>query len=99
EALQLRLHPAESRIRKLAQETPAELMVFDLLEVAGKSLLEAPLTERRKALERFFAGNATPGLLLSPATTNRDTALAWLNHSGGALDGVVAKRTDQPYRS
>jgi len=98
EALQLRLHPAESRIRKLAHETPAELMAFDLLEVAGKSLLEASLTERREVLERFFAGNEIPGLYLSPATMDRDTALAWLKRGGGALDGVVAKRADQSYR-
>jgi ATP-dependent DNA ligase len=98
EALQLRLHPAESRVRKLAQETPAELMAFDLLEFAGESLVDAPLTERRQALKRFIAANKVPGLLLSPATTDRDAALAWLKRSGGALDGVVAKRTDLPYR-
>ncbi|HZC37670.1 MAG TPA: ATP-dependent DNA ligase [Sphingomicrobium sp.] len=98
DALQLRLHPAESRIRKLAGETPAELMAFDLLELGGKSLLHEPLRERRKALERFFTKNRVPGLLLSPTTADRDTALRWLQRSGGALDGVVAKRVDQPYR-
>jgi ATP-dependent DNA ligase len=98
EALQLRLHPAESRIRKLAGETPAELMAFDLLELGDKSLLDAPLSDRRKTLERFLAKNAVPGLLLSPATTDRDTALEWLHRSGGALDGVVAKQLDQAYR-
>jgi len=98
DALQLRLHPAESRIRKLSKETPAELMAFDLLEVGGKSLLGEPLFERREALERFVARNAVPGLLLSPATTDRETALGWLQRSGGALDGVVAKRTGQNYR-
>jgi ATP-dependent DNA ligase len=98
EALQLRLHPAESRIRKLAGETPAELMAFDLLSLAGKSLVDAPLSERRKTLERFLAENHVEGLLLSPATSDRDTALDWLRRSGGALDGVVAKRLDQPYR-
>jgi ATP-dependent DNA ligase len=98
DALQLRLHPAESRIRKLSKETPAELMAFDLLEVGGKSLLGEPLFERRQALERFVARNAVPGLLLSPATTDRETALGWLQRSGGALDGVVAKRTGQNYR-
>jgi ATP-dependent DNA ligase len=99
DALQLRLHPAESRIRKLAAETPAELMAFDLLSLAGKSLVDAPLRERRKTLERFLAKNGVPGLLLSPATTERASALEWLHRSGGALDGVVAKRLDQPYRS
>jgi ATP-dependent DNA ligase len=98
EALQLRLHPAESRIRKLAGETPAELMAFDLLELGGKSLIDAPLRQRRKTLERFIVKNRVRGLLLSPATTDRDTALEWLHRSGGALDGVVAKRLDQPYR-
>src|SRR5438067_3695489 len=98
EALQLRLHPAESRIRKLAGETPAELMAFDLLGLGGKSLVDAPLSERRKALESFLATKGVRGLLLSPATSDRDTALEWLHRSGGALDGVVAKRLDQAYR-
>lgn len=99
EALQLRLHPAESRVRRLATETPAELMAFDLLELDGKSLIDEPLAKRRKALMRFFAKDKVPGLLLSPATTDRGTALCWLKRSGGALDGVVAKRLDQPYRA
>jgi ATP-dependent DNA ligase len=99
EALQLRLHPAESRIRRLAKETPAQLMLFDLLQVAGNSFGAKPLAERRKALERFYAKNKLPGLHLSPATTDRDEAIGWLKRSGGALDGVVAKRLDQPYRS
>src|SRR5215211_1527282 len=55
DALQLRLHPAESRVRKLAAETPAELMAFDLLELGGERLTGEPLAQRRKALERFFA--------------------------------------------
>jgi ATP-dependent DNA ligase len=99
DALQLRLHPAESRIRKLAKETPAELMAFDLLELGGKSLLHEPLRDRRVALERFFARTEIPGLLLSPATGDRSTAVGWLKRSGGALDGVIAKPLDQPYRS
>jgi ATP-dependent DNA ligase len=99
EALQLRLHPAESRIRKLAKETPAELMLFDLLDLDGKSLTEAPLRERRKALERFYARNEVAGLHLSPATCVRSVALRWLKRSGGALDGVIAKRSNLEYRS
>ena len=99
DALQLRLHPAESRIRKLSQEMPAELMVFDLLELGSKSLFDQPLAKRRMALERFMAKNAAAGLHLSPMTRDRDTALGWLKRSGGALDGVIAKRTDQGYRS
>ena len=98
EALQLRLHPAGSRIRRLAKETPAQLMLFDLLELAGKSFAEKPLAERRKALERFHSKNGVDGLFFSPATTDRDEAIGWLKRSGGALDGVVAKRLDQPYR-
>ena len=98
EALQLRLHPAESRIRRLAAETPAELMAFDLLELGDQSLAARPLAERRTALERFMAKNRVPGLLLSPATRDRRTALAWLKRSGGALDGVIAKRLDLDYR-
>src|SRR6478672_3879028 len=57
EALQLRLHPAESRVRKLAAETPAELIAFDLLELEGKSLADEPLAQRREALESFVADN------------------------------------------
>jgi ATP-dependent DNA ligase len=99
EALQLRLHPAESRVRRLSKETPAELMVFDLLELDGKSLVARPLTERRELLEKFFRKNAVPGLELSPVTCEREVALAWLERSGGALDGVIAKRVGQDYRS
>ena len=98
EALQMRLHPAESRIRKLASETPAQLMLFDVLEVGGETFDKEPLAVRRNALERFHELNAVSGLLLSPATIDREVALGWLKRSGGALDGVVAKRLDQPYR-
>jgi ATP-dependent DNA ligase len=98
EALQMRLHPAESRVRKLAAETPAELMAFDLLEGAGKPLANLPLSERRDRLEKFMEKNAVDGLLLSPMTCDRDTAIGWLERSGGALDGVIAKRADQEYR-
>jgi len=98
EALQMRLHPAESRVRKLAKETPAQLMLFDVLELGAKSFNEKPLSERRKALEKFHKANSVGDLMLSPATTDRKLALRWLKRSGGALDGVVAKRLDQPYR-
>jgi ATP-dependent DNA ligase len=98
EALQLRLHPAESRVRKLARETPAELMAFDLLELDGKSLANLPLSKRREKLEQFFRKNVTAGLQLSPVTCDRNIALGWLNRSGGALDGVIAKRSDLEYR-
>ena len=99
DALQLRLHPAESRVRRLAAEHPAELMAFDLLELHGKSLARLPLAERRTALEEFFARNRAPRLHLSPMTRDRATAMQWLERSGGALDGVIAKRADQEYRS
>ena len=99
EALQLRLHPAESRVRKLASETPAELMVFDLLEQDGESFADLPLAKRREQLEQFFRENPTRGLQLSPMTRDRKSALDWLKRSGGALDGVIAKRADLEYRS
>ena len=98
DALQLRLHPAESRVRRLAGETPAQLMLFDLLSLGGKNLSGLPLAERRAELERFHKKQKTNGLLLSPATLDRDAALGWLDRSGGALDGVIAKRTDLPYK-
>ena len=98
EALQLRLHPAESRIRKLSKETPAEFMLFDLLVLGAKSLAGQPLADRRAALEKFHASQRIPGLLLSPATNDHRTAVAWLERSGGALDGVIAKRLDLDYR-
>src|SRR5438874_7905091 len=99
DALQLRLHPAESRVRKLAAATPAELMVFDLLELGGKPLASLPLSQRREQLENFFRNNAVAGVQLSPMTCDRDVALGWLERSGGALDGVIAKRAEQDYRA
>ena len=99
DALQLRLHPAESRVRKLAAETPAEFMLFDLLSLDGKDLAGEPLSKRRAALEKFHASIEAPPLKLSPATSDRATALDWLERSGGALDGAIAKRLDQPYRA
>jgi ATP-dependent DNA ligase len=99
EELQLRLHPAESRVRKLAAAHAAELMAFDLLELDGNRLAELPLSRRREKLEQFFRKNRASGLQLSPMTCDRDVALGWLERSGGALDGVVAKRTDQSYQS
>jgi ATP-dependent DNA ligase len=99
EALQLRLHPAESRIRKLSAETPAILILFDMLMApGGRTLLDRPLTERRQALERFHAAAAGhKALRLSPKTRERGKAERWLRSAGGALDGVVAKRLDGFY--
>ncbi|HEV2748367.1 MAG TPA: ATP-dependent DNA ligase [Allosphingosinicella sp.] len=99
DALQMRLHPAESRIRRLARETPAQLMLFDCLtSPSGGSLLERPLAERRAALERLHADAAAPDLQLSPYTDDRALARTWLDAAGGALDGVVAKRRDGRYQ-
>jgi ATP-dependent DNA ligase len=99
EALQLRLHPADSRVRKLAGETPAEFILFDLLfDPEGNSLMDRPLRERRAALEHFVSALPdTSGLRLSPSTHNRGVAERWLRGTGTALDGVVAKRCDDPY--
>ena len=96
ESLQLRLHPAESRIRKLALETPAELIVFDLLARSGISLLERPLAERRRELEDFMAQAASSVLRLGEATEQEAVARDWLGREG--LDGIVAKRLDLPYQ-
>lgn len=101
DALQMRLHPAESRIRRLAAETPALLIVFDALQTPDEELAARPLFERRVALEAVFAQlGDLPRLRLSPATTRRAEALRWLAKAGaGALDGVMAKRLDEPYRA
>jgi ATP-dependent DNA ligase len=99
EALQMRLHPAESRVRKLAAEQPATFMLFDcLMDAKGAALVDAPLTARRKALEALFKrfGKA-PAVRLSPGTTDRDEACGWLEDTRASLDGVVAKRLDGPY--
>jgi ATP-dependent DNA ligase len=97
DALQARLHPAESRIARLAVETPAKLMLFDCLALAGKELIVAPLEERRTAIERFHAAEGNSALLLSPATADERQAVSWLENSGGALDGVIAKPLGAPY--
>jgi ATP-dependent DNA ligase len=100
DALQARLHPAESRIRKLATETPAQLILFDILFAPdGRNLLQAPLSERRAALEAFADAAASPGkLVLSPLTLDPKTAQRWLREAGHrSIDGVVAKRRDGLY--
>ena len=97
DALQARLHPAESRIRKLAHETPAQLMLFDCLADGDDDLLDQPLGKRRAALQAFHARHGGPALLLSPCG-ELSAARAWLAQTGGALDGVVAKPLEGPYR-
>lgn len=101
DALQMRLHPAESRVRRLSNETPATLMLFDLLyDANGHSLLEEPFERRRAELERFFESlPLTDGLVLTPYTRERRVAQKWLNETGGSLDGVIAKQLDLPYVS
>ncbi len=99
EALQMRLHPAESRIKRLARETPAQLMLFDcLLGESGRSLIEKPLSERRAALELLHERERSSDVQLSQATRDGAIAKSWLAQAGAAIDGVVAKRVDDPYR-
>jgi ATP-dependent DNA ligase len=98
EALQMRLHPAESRIHRLARETPAIFVAFDcLLRKPGLSLLESSFRERRTELEAFLARDHQ-GLSLTPFTRNLRKAKTWLARRQLALDGVIAKRLDLPYR-
>src|SRR5262249_14693429 len=84
-----------------ADETPALLIVFDLLEdERGKALLDVPLAERRPRLEAFARKNfGGDGMKLSPATTKRSEAKGWLKRVGATLDGIIAKRSDAPYRA
>jgi ATP-dependent DNA ligase len=100
DALQMRLHPAESRIRKLAAETPAVLIVFDLLATpAGDSLLQWPLTRRRAALDSFHQAKVhDQAVRLSPYTRELQQARSWLDASGGGLDGVIAKQLNGMYQ-
>lgn len=99
DALQARLHPAASRIRKLAGETPSTLILFDMLVAPdGSVATKLPLKERRALLERFFDGlKDRRRFRLSPYTHDVRQARKWLTRSGGSLDGVVAKRLDDPY--
>ncbi len=97
-----RIHPAESRIRKLSQEYPANILAFDLLVSAeGKLLAGQPLEERRRLLEIFFTRYLAqnPTIQLSPATRQINLAHTWLQMAGGKLDGLVAKRLDLGYQS
>ena len=98
DALQLRLHPAESRVLKLAQETPAELMVFDLLEASGECSLDSRYRTARGARAVLCDERARRDCMCLPCTRPRDGARL-AERSGGALDGVIAKRRDLEYRS
>jgi len=98
DALQQRLHPAASRVAKLAVATPASFVAFDLLAVGGTSLVDETQEARRAALESLLA-KAKPPLYLTPVTRDRDVASAWLREFEGAgLDGVIAKPLDSPYQ-
>jgi ATP-dependent DNA ligase len=97
DALTERIHPAASRVRLLAERTPASFVAFDLLALGDASLLDAPLSERRAALEEALRGTHQP-LFLAPATDDIQVARRWYEqYEGAGLDGIVAKRLDQPY--
>jgi ATP-dependent DNA ligase len=97
EALQMRLHPAASRVKLLAGEIPASVVFWDLLALGDRSLMSTPFSERRAALEAALA-SATPPLHLTPATTDRSVAADWFGRFEGAgLDGVMAKAPDGIY--
>ena len=100
--LLMRIHPAETRARKLAAETPARLLVFDLLvDEQGRNLSGLPLRERRQRLEAFIASVGTSSVLeLSPASTDRQQAERWMSKFASiGCDGVVAKLAAEPYHS
>ncbi|MEU7565927.1 ATP-dependent DNA ligase [Streptomyces fradiae] len=93
-----RIHPADSRVRTLAERTPARFIAFDLLALDDASLMDAPLSERRAALERVLGG-VRPPVHVAPATTDPAVAERWFEqYEGAGLDGVVAKPLDLRYR-
>ena len=99
EALLLRIHPAASRVKLLAAQTPASFVAWDLLALDDEDLREAPLAVRRERLEQALA-RPSNAVHLSPATRDRALALDWFRRFEGAgLDGVMAKRLDEPYRA
>jgi ATP-dependent DNA ligase len=98
DALQMRLHPADSRVRKLAAETPADFVAFDLLALGDESLMETGFGERRARLERALKKVAAP-IHLTPATDDVELAREWFDQFEGAgLDGLVAKARNLTYR-
>jgi ATP-dependent DNA ligase len=99
DSLQLRLHPAASRVAKLSKEIPASFIAFDLLALGDRDLRAEPFAERRRLLEDVMDG-ARPPMHLSPRTDDRAVAERWLDEFVvQGLDGVVSKRLDAPYRS
>lgn len=98
DALQLRLHPAASRVAKLAKETPSSFVAFDVLAAGGRNLMEQPQSARRAALEKLL-GDVAPPVYVTPATRERAIALDWLTRFEGAgLDGVIAKPESAVYQ-
>jgi ATP-dependent DNA ligase len=98
EALLLRIHPAASRVKLLAEETPASYVAWDLLAIGDKDLRDVPLEKRRARLEKELQDKTS--IHLSPATRDRALAQDWFKRFEGAgLDGVMAKRLDSPYRA
>ncbi|HEY8061701.1 MAG TPA: ATP-dependent DNA ligase, partial [Gemmatimonadales bacterium] len=95
-----RIHPADSRIRKLSVESPAVYIVFDLLARGNTSLLARPLADRRKALDALAGKFPERGFIaLSPVTRDFAAAKHWFDTAGTGIDGVIAKRVDLPYQS
>ncbi|MFF0447951.1 ATP-dependent DNA ligase [Streptomyces sp. NPDC004609] len=93
-----RIHPADSRVRMLAEQTPASFVAFDLLALGDRALLDTPLSERRELLTEAMRG-ARPPVHLAPATTDPEVARTWFEqYEGAGLDGVVAKPLTLPYR-
>jgi ATP-dependent DNA ligase len=98
ETLQLRIHPAASRVKLLAEQTPAHLVAFDLLALGDRDLMREPFADRRRALEEALLRAASP-IHLTPATTDRDVAARWFERFEGAgLDGVIAKPLEGTYQ-
>jgi ATP-dependent DNA ligase len=98
DALTERIHPADSRVRTLAERTPASLVVFDLLALGEESLMDVPLTERRERLAGALSGMRAP-VHLAPATTDIEVARQWFEeYEGAGLDGVIAKPLTVRYR-
>jgi ATP-dependent DNA ligase len=98
DALQLRLHPAASRVAKLAAERPASFVAFDLLAVGGENIMARPQSARREALERMMKG-VTPPVHLTPCTRDPEVARDWhVRFEGAGLDGVMVKPLGDPYQ-
>ncbi|MBV9253413.1 MAG: ATP-dependent DNA ligase, partial [Actinobacteria bacterium] len=97
DSLQLRIHPAESRIKKLAVEYPASFVAFDLLALDDRDLRQEPFADRRAALVDALAASKPP-IYITPATADRDLGVQWFDQFEGAgLDGIIVKPLDLPY--